>query len=205
MENKIIFNADDFGISRGVNQAISEAARDGILNSASVMVNQKYAAEAVAIKQELPNLELGLHVNLTNEYPAADPCELPLLVGSDNKFKNGFVKLMLLSFFKTKAFKEQVYKEVEAQILKAKELGIDIKHIDSHRHVHMIPAVFSAFKDDHSEFSSALPADDLRTTIPYFFQPVDLSRNAIADRSARAFCGKESVFFPALEAVIRSR
>lgn len=147
MENKIIFNADDFGISRGVNQAISEAARDGILNSASVMVNQKYAAEAVAIKQELPNLELGLHVNLTNEYPAADPCELPLLVGSDHKFKNGFVKLMLLSFFKTKAFKEQVYKEVEAQILKAKKLGIDIKHIDSHRHVHMIPAVFSVFKE----------------------------------------------------------
>lgn len=66
-------------------------------------------------------------------------------------------------------------------------------------------SVFSAFKDDHSEFSSALPADDLRTTIPYFFQPVDLSRNAIAEMSARAFCGKESVFFPALEAVIRSR
>lgn len=56
MENKIIFNADDFGISRGVNQAISEAARDGILNSASVMVNQKYAAEAVAIKQEPPDI-----------------------------------------------------------------------------------------------------------------------------------------------------
>lgn len=147
MENKIIFNADDFGISRGVNQAIFEAARDGILNSASVMANQKYAAEAVAMKQQLPHLELGLHVNLTNEYPAADAHEIPLLVGHDRKFKNGFVKLMLLSFFKPKAFKDQVYKEVEAQIIKSRKLGIDIKHIDSHRHVHMIPAIFSVFKE----------------------------------------------------------
>ena len=66
-----IFNADDFGISKGVNAAIVKAHREGILNSASLMINQKYAAEAVKLAKEMPELEMGLHVNLTNEYPAA--------------------------------------------------------------------------------------------------------------------------------------
>ena len=72
MSDKIIFNADDFGISQGVNKAICKAYHEGILNSASLMVNQKYASEAVELHKNMPNLNLGLHVNLTNEYPTSD-------------------------------------------------------------------------------------------------------------------------------------
>ncbi len=94
---KVIFNADDFGISPGVNQAIFKAHTQGILNSASLMVNQEFADEAVALAQKMPNLSVGLHINLTNEKPAANPIDIPLLVGADGKFKNGFVKLLILS------------------------------------------------------------------------------------------------------------
>ena len=68
---KKIFNADDFGISKGVNAAIVKAHKEGILNSASLMVNQKYAPQAVELASDMPDLELGLHLNLTNEYPAS--------------------------------------------------------------------------------------------------------------------------------------
>lgn len=145
--NKIIFNADDFGISRGVNAAILESYQHGILNAASLMVNQKYAEEAVKALQKMPNLDLGLHVNLTNEKPVADPYKIPLLVGADGKFKNGFVKLLLLSFLHPYALREQVETEVEAQLLKARKMGADIRHLDSHRHVHMIPTLFDAFEN----------------------------------------------------------
>lgn len=144
--NNIIFNADDFGISHGVNQAIFQAYEQGVLNSASLMVNQKYAKEAVALSSKMPNLKMGLHVNLTNEYSCLSKADIPLLVDENGKFKNGFVKLLWLSIFKHKQFVEQVRKEIEAQIIKAQSMGVSLEHIDSHRHVHMIPTIFSVVK-----------------------------------------------------------
>ncbi|HCU59191.1 MAG TPA: hypothetical protein DIC64_04335 [Alphaproteobacteria bacterium] len=142
MTNKVIFNADDFGISIGVNTAIKKAYDEGILNAASLMVNQKYAPQAVELSQQMPDLDLGLHVNLTNEYPALDSSKLPLLTGDDGKFKNGFVKLLLLAFVKPKKLRDEVKSEIEAQIIKAQKMGVKLTHIDSHRHVHMIPLIF---------------------------------------------------------------
>lgn len=143
MNGRIIFNADDFGISHGVNEAICHAHKKGILNSASLMVNQKYAREAVELAKDMPDLEIGLHVNLTNEQAALSSTDIPLLVDDRSRFKNGFVKLLWLSIFKHKDFTAQVRKEIEAQIQKAQKLGVKLKHIDGHRHVQMIPAVFA--------------------------------------------------------------
>lgn len=147
-----IFNADDFGISKGVNAAIVKAHREGILNSASLMINQKYAAEAVKLAKEMPELEMGLHVNLTNEYPAASAQEIPLLVNGQGKLKNGFVNLLLLSFFKPRQLRLQVEIEMRAQIAKYLTTGLPLQHLDSHRHVHMIPQIFKTMRKLQKEF-----------------------------------------------------
>ena len=147
-----IFNADDFGISKGVNAAIVKAHREGILNSASLMINQKYAAEAVKLAKEMPELEMGLHVNLTNEYPAASAQEIPLLVDGQGKLKNGFVNLLLLSFFKPRQLRQQVEIEMRAQIAKYLMTGLPLQHLDSHRHVHMIPQIFKTMRKLQKEF-----------------------------------------------------
>lgn len=147
-----IFNADDFGISKGVNAAIVKAHREGILNSASLMINQKYAAEAVKLAKEMPELEMGLHVNLTNEYPAASAQEIPLLVDGQGKLKNGFVNLLLLSFFKPCQLRLQVEIEMRAQIAKYLTTGLPLQHLDSHRHVHMIPQIFKTMRKLQKEF-----------------------------------------------------
>lgn len=147
MQGRVIFNADDFGISRGVNAAITEAHQKGILNSASLMVNQKYAQEAVDAARKMPDLAIGLHVNLTNEYPAAPADQIPLLVDGKGKLKNGFVKLAWLALVKGHELKKQVRIEVEAQIQKAMAMGVKLTHIDSHRHVHMIPPIFEVVSE----------------------------------------------------------
>ncbi len=147
-----IFNADDFGISKGVNAAIVKAHREGILNSASLMINQKYAAEAVKLAKEMPELEMGLHVNLTNEYPAASAQEIPLLVDGQGKLKNGFVNLLLLSFFKPRQLRLQVEIEMRAQIAKYLTTGLPLQHLNSHRHVHMIPQIFKTMRKLQKEF-----------------------------------------------------
>lgn len=152
MTLKKIFNADDFGISRGVNAAIVKAHREGILNSASLMINQKYASEAVKLAKELPALELGLHVNLTNELPAAPADKIPLLVDANGKLKRGFVALFLLSFLNPKRLRRQVEIEMRAQIAKYLATGLPLQHLDSHRHVHIIPVIFKVMRKLQKEF-----------------------------------------------------
>lgn len=152
MTLKKIFNADDFGISKGVNAAIVKAHREGILNSASLMINQKYAADAVKLAKEMPELEIGLHVNLTNEYPAAPSRQIPLLVDGQGKLKNGFVNLFLLSFLKPRQLQQQAETEMRAQITKYLATGLPLQHLDSHRHIHLIPPIFKAMRKLQKEF-----------------------------------------------------
>ena len=150
---KVIFNADDFGISPGVNQAIFKAHTEGILNSTSLMVNQQFAEEAVSLSHKMPHLVIGLHINLTNEKSAATPTDIPLLVGSNHRFKNGFVKLLILSFLHPKKLQKQSYIEIKAQIEKYLKMGLKLNHLDGHRHVHMIPAIFKAVRQLQSEYN----------------------------------------------------
>ncbi len=150
---KHIINADDFGISRGVNQAIYKGCTEGIINSVSLMVNQQYTEEAVEMVQPLSEINVGLHLNLTNERPASSPKDIPLLVGKDGKFCNGFVKLLLLSFIHPGILKRQVALEAENQIKKALQMGVALAHIDSHRHVHMIPLIFKAVNELRQQYN----------------------------------------------------
>lgn len=147
-----IFNADDFGISKGVNAAIVKAHKEGILNSTSLMINQKYALQAVDEAKIMPALKVGLHLNLTNEIPAADPAEIPLLVDAKGKLKNGFVNLLVLSLLKSKELRRQVEIEIRAQIEKYKATGLTLNHIDGHRHVHLIPVIFQVVRKLAEEY-----------------------------------------------------
>ena len=149
---KKIFNADDFGISPGVNQAIFKAHTEGVLNSTSIMINLKYAPQAIELSQQMPNLQIGLHANLTNEYSVLPPHRIPMLVDNTGKFCNGFVNLALLSVLHPKELKRQVKIEVGAQIEKALASGLKLTHLDSHRHIHMIPTIFKAFLELQEEY-----------------------------------------------------
>ncbi|HZL96248.1 MAG TPA: ChbG/HpnK family deacetylase, partial [Vicinamibacterales bacterium] len=62
-----IINGDDFGASAGVNRGIVEAHCDGVLTSASLMVNRPGAAEAARLSRDLPQMSVGLHCALTAE------------------------------------------------------------------------------------------------------------------------------------------
>ena len=150
---KKIFNADDFGISKGVNAAIVQAHKDGILNSTSLMINQKYAVEAIEAAKMMPDLEVGLHINLTNEEPAANPDDIPLLVDKNGKLKNGFVNLLILSLLHSKELSEQVEIEIRAQIEKYLQSGLMLAHLDSHRHVHLIPVIFKVVQKLAKEYN----------------------------------------------------
>lgn len=128
---KIRVNADDFGISPGVNDAIEKMFRAGSLNSASLICGCGFFDEAVVVAKRNQDLEVGLHFNLTN---------------GDARFKDGFLSLLLMSLFNRKTLEEKAEKELRNQISLIEKNGIKLSHIDSHRHIHMIPAIFKIVK-----------------------------------------------------------
>lgn len=146
MKQALIINADDFGISRGVNQAIIMAHKEGILNSTSILINAPYTLDAIQQLSFVKSLNVGLHLNLTNASPISTYQNIPLLVNQHGLFKNGFLKLLCLSILKPKELQQQILIEAEAQIQKALSFGITLSHIDSHRHVHMIPVIFHTIR-----------------------------------------------------------
>ena len=143
---EVIINADDFGISKGVNEAVIRMHKAGNLTSASLMVTAKYVKDAVLKAKENPSLKVGLHFNLTTGKSVLHPISLPLLVNYEGEFKNGFVNLLLLSIFQRKQFLSEVDAEMKAQIELLKAYGITPLHIDGHRHVHYIFGVFEIAK-----------------------------------------------------------
>lgn len=143
---KIIINADDFGASKGTNQAIIEGSKNGIINSTSIMINLLQLDEESKEFIHNTDIDLGLHLNLTNGYSVSNKENIPLLANKNGRFKNGFVSLFFLSIIHPIKFKEQIEIEINAQIEKYKSLNIKLSHIDGHRHVHMIPTIFNVIK-----------------------------------------------------------
>ncbi|MDD3668929.1 MAG: ChbG/HpnK family deacetylase [Alphaproteobacteria bacterium] len=139
---KKIINADDFGMSHGINTAVVQGYREGVLNSASLNVNQNHSADAAEIAGMLPDLAVGLQIDLTHGACVSDPRAIPLLAGANGRFRGGFIGLLLTSLISPAAFVQQVQTEITAQIRRAQQWNLTLTHIDSRRHVHMIPAVF---------------------------------------------------------------
>src|SRR3954453_15501354 len=96
---RLIVNADDFGRSHSINQAVIHAHREGILTTGSLMVNEPACDEAVALARENPRLGVGLHLTLLMGRSALPPEEIPGLVNERGEFENDPVKAGFRYFF----------------------------------------------------------------------------------------------------------
>lgn len=114
---RLIVNADDFGLSAGINAGIVRAHRHGIVTSASLMVRQPAASEAAALARRLPRLGVGLHIDLW-----------------ESVFRDGeWIRL----YARTDDEPEAIARELQAQLARFRELmGREPDHLDTHQHVH---------------------------------------------------------------------
>ncbi len=151
---KWIVNADDFGISPGVNQAVQEANEEGGVTHTSILCNGEFIEQAIEIgKERKGKLHVGVHLNLCYGQPISRPEEVSLLVDGEGRFKYGFTELMRLLWGKNRQkVKQQVELEWRNQIDFVLKQGLDVSHVDSHRHIHTIPALFSVAMKLKSEF-----------------------------------------------------
>jgi hopanoid biosynthesis associated protein HpnK len=137
---RLIINADDFGLSSGVNRAIVEAHDLGIVTSATLMANSLAFDEAVQLAKSANRCSIGCHVVLLDGKPLIDPGRLTSLVEAKdgNSFRNGIGGFAVRAL-SGRIDSDQVEAEATAQIRKLQSNGIGVSHVDSHKHTHMFP------------------------------------------------------------------
>jgi hopanoid biosynthesis associated protein HpnK len=149
----LIVTADDFGLSQSVNHAIEDAHRNGCLTSASLMVAEDWAADAIERARALPSLAVGLHVTLVDGKPMLPPSRIPDLVEADGCFGLGLMRLGIRIALDKKV-RRQVEDEVRAQFERYALSGLPLGHVDSHHHYHLHPTVFDVMLDLAVEFGA---------------------------------------------------
>jgi len=138
---RLIVNADDFGLSHGVNRAVEQAWQQGILTQASLMPGGDAFDDAVSIAKRNPGLQVGLHLTLVQGRSVLPPKEIPGLVRPDGCFPDNPVLVGMRLYF-DRGVRQQLRNELEAQILKIKDTGLPLSHIDGHLNIQMHPTVF---------------------------------------------------------------
>ncbi|MEI6207716.1 MAG: hopanoid biosynthesis-associated protein HpnK [Desulfuromonadales bacterium] len=143
---QLIITSDDFGLSSGVNQAVETAWRDGILTCASIMAGAAAFDEAVMIARRNNGLQIGLHLVLVQGRSVLPPEEIPGLVDEAGNFSDNPVAAGMRYYFR-RELRDQLAREIEAQIVRVRDAGIQLSHIDGHLNIHLHPTVFSILDD----------------------------------------------------------
>lgn len=144
---QLIVNADDFGLTSGVNRAIADAHNGGVVSSATLMASGAAFDNAVQTARALPNLSVGCHVVLVDGAPVSSPGALDTLVAIRSSEPDRFYGS--LSGFAARATlggfdRDQLVEEITAQVRKIQGAGLEVTHLDSHKHAHVFPEILIA-------------------------------------------------------------
>ncbi|MBM3876988.1 MAG: ChbG/HpnK family deacetylase [Verrucomicrobia bacterium] len=178
---RLIVNADDFGRSRSVNEAVIRAHREGILTTASLMVNEPDCAGAVALAAANPALGVGLHLSLLCGRSALAPDRIPGLVNGRGDFSNNPVGVGMRYFF-DRSLREQLRAEIHEQFARFRATGLPLDHVNGHLHLHLHPVVFGILMED----ARALGIRHLRLTRDDLGLNTRLVRGRLAYRVSHA-------------------
>ncbi|MEJ2210131.1 MAG: hopanoid biosynthesis-associated protein HpnK [Anaerolineae bacterium] len=159
----VILNADDFGSSATVNEAVMQAYREGVLTSTSLMAGGPAMEEAAALARQAPGLAVGLHLVVVDGPPVLPPHEIPHLVDGRGQFPPAPLGLGLKYAFHAGARRE-LEREMEAQFARFAETGLPLSHVDGHLHMHMHPTVLDLLLPLAARYGARgirLPRDEL--------------------------------------------
>lgn len=133
---KLIINADDFGLTQGINAAVIRAHQEGVLTSATLMAGGLAWREAAELAAETPTLGVGVHLTLTALGPVLPLKQVPSLVDRGGRFRRQFWRVLVWN-------KEQIKAEWHGQIERLMEAGLKPTHLDSHHHIHLWPPLMT--------------------------------------------------------------
>jgi chitin disaccharide deacetylase len=134
----LIINADDLGMADAVNAGIIKGHREGIITSTSLLAGGEAAEEAAALAKDNPGLGVGVHLCLT--IGKAVSLNLPGLAPDGNLPPSPLA--FMVGWLTGRISRDEVRRELRAQIDRAVFLGVTPTHLDGHQHIHVMPGVF---------------------------------------------------------------
>ncbi len=145
---RLIVNADDFGLTRGVNRAVAELHAMGVVTSATLMAQAGAADEAIEMALKTPSLGVGCHVVLADGRPALSARDdIPNLADpATGRLRPSLLELLRAAHRNWprtagSPIEGEIEAETAAQIALLRARGLRLTHIDTHKHAHMFPAL----------------------------------------------------------------
>lgn len=139
--SRLIVNADDFGLTPGVNRAIIELHQAGVLPSTTLMARAAATSEAITMARATPTLGVGCHVVLVDGEPVLPPADIASLIDQQTGRFPVSLGVFLTRLFTGRIRPAEIEAEAAAQIARLQESGLRLTHIDTHKHTHMFPPV----------------------------------------------------------------
>ena len=146
-ERRLVVNADDFGRSASINEAVVAAHERGILTTGSLMVAEPSCGAAVRMAHEHPSLGVGLHLSLLVGRAALPAARLPGLVDNRGNFRRGPVASGFHFFFH-RSLRAQLRAELHEQFRRFRDSGLTLDHVNGHLHMHLHPVVLDLLMQD---------------------------------------------------------
>lgn len=138
---KLIVNADDFGLHPLINAGIIKGFREGFITSTSLMTSAPCWQEAVELAQQNPELGIGVHLTLVGRVPPVLPVErVRSLLDADGLFLPDYVAFAK-RFYTGGVRRSELEAELRAQLERALAADVNLTHVDSHQHTHVLPGV----------------------------------------------------------------
>lgn len=174
---ELILNADDFGLTRGINRGIIRAHRDGILTSTTLMANAPAFEDAVTLAKENPTLGVGCHLVLVGGPPVALPQHVRSLLDGNDRLPDSLAAFVArVSSGRARA--KEIEIELGAQIERVRAAGIEPTHVDTHKHTHVHPVVMSAL----GRVAQALGIQRVRNPVENLHDSWAATRNGAKER-----------------------
>lgn len=136
----LIITADDFGLNDAVNEAVRQATLSGVLTAASLMMGEPASTAAVRIAEALPKLRVGLHLVLVDGHSVLPHRQIPDLVDTSGRFSNAMV-LPSFRFVTSRRVRAQLAAEIRAQLEAFARTGLEMDHLNAHKHFHLHPLI----------------------------------------------------------------
>lgn len=176
----MIINADDFGYSASVNEAVTACFKAGVINRTTIMVNMPGAEDAARLARENGFLDrVGLHINLTEGRALTEACAASELCDENGVLKGTFHVSFKARLYLPAAVSRAIAAETEAQIKKYLSMGFTLLHADSHNYTHSYFSVYRQVKP---------------LLVKYGFKSVRISRNIPEGSFSPAFAVYKGLF-----------
>lgn len=140
----LIVSADDFGLTRSVNEGIAMARREGILTSVNLFPSGSAFAGALKLYGGMGLRSVGAHLALTETSPVSEPSKVRSLLAPDGNFyrsRAGLIPRLLAGLVDP----DQIYIELKAQLDAVLSAGLKVTDLSSHEHIHMMPGILAIF------------------------------------------------------------